>query len=111
MDENNPLFIISKVRDFVEVYEFLEKDKDVKDALELVIKSISNPGRVPPEKAASLVMQMQGYSAKFAIQAAIYTTLKKDRAGTEFNMRKNIYYTLAEQMDKLAAAMKIVAKL
>lgn len=110
MYEDNPLFIISKVNEFVELHEFLNDD-DVKTALELVVKAISNPGRVPNEKAAGLVMQMQGLSAKFAIQAAIYTTLKKDRAGTEFNMRKNIYYTLAEQMDKLAAAMKIVAKL
>lgn len=111
MDENNPLAVISHVKEFVELHEFLKDDEDVKAALELVTKAIVKPELPGPQKAAELVVRMQAYSAKFAIQATIYTTLKKDRAGTEFNMRKNIYYTLAEQMDKLAAAMKIVAKL
>lgn len=109
--EESTLARISQVQEFREVHEFLSDDPNVIEALDLVVKFVAREELPTPARAAVLVTKLQGLSADFAIKATVYATVKKDRAGTEYNMRKNVYYTLADQMDKLAAAMKIVAKL
>jgi hypothetical protein len=39
-----------------------------------------------------------------------YATIKKDRAGTDNNHRKNVYYSTKEALDSLVSALKYVAR-
>jgi hypothetical protein len=44
------------------------------------------------------------------VLAVTYTTIKKDRAGTLNNNKKNIYYAMYDALDKLVAALKYSAR-
>ncbi|UMO76280.1 hypothetical protein SEA_TOMAS_92 [Streptomyces phage Tomas] len=103
MDEN-PLVLISKVSEFQELHEYMD-DEQLDEALHYVLKLMMKPD-VPPMAAAKLIVQLQSYSAKFSMMATIYSTIKKDRAGTENNHKKNIYYTAADSLDKLVQSLK-----
>ena len=68
-----------------------------------------NPN-VPSAKVGPTIVQLQAYASKFAILATVYSTIKKDRAGSENNNKKNLYYTLADSMSQLVAALKYLAR-
>jgi hypothetical protein len=42
------------------------------------------------------------------MMASYYSTIAKDKAGTENNNKKNIYYSAKESIDKLVDALKYV---
>jgi hypothetical protein len=109
MDDENPLILISKVTEFQELHDYME-DEQLDEALHYVIKLMMKPD-VPPALAQRLIVQLQAYSAKFAMMATIYTTIKKDRAGSANNHKKNIYYTAADSLDKLVQALKYAFKI
>jgi hypothetical protein len=78
------------------------QDPDLDEALSLVIKLISKPD-VPPTKAPELIVRLQAMSAKFAMLARYYTSFEK---GPVASQKKNTYYTAADAIDKLVAALK-----
>jgi hypothetical protein len=49
-------------------------------------------------------------SAKFGILATYYSTLAKGSSGTPNNVKKNIYYTMKDSIDKLVDSLKYVAR-
>ena len=51
-------------------------------------------------------MLFTAYGVKFKMLAQTYMTIKKDRAGTESNQRKNLYFSMAEECHLMAAALK-----
>ena len=96
--------IIEKV-DEVTVFNDMSKimqDRDLDEALALVIKLIMKPD-VPPAKAPELIIRLQAMSAKFAMLARYYTSFEK---GPVASQKKNTYYTAADAIDKLVAALK-----
>ena len=97
----NVIEAVSEITEFNELSEFM-KDPDLDAAMELIIKLIAKPD-VPATKAPEIITRLQAIAAKFSIMARYYTTFEK---GPEASKKKNVYYTTAEAIDKLVAAIK-----
>lgn len=108
MNDENPLETVSTITEFNDLTEFMQ-DPQLDRALDLTIKCIANP-EIAATKAPKLIVELQAISAKFAVKAVEYATIKKDRAGTENNHRKNIYYSTKEALDRLVDALKYAAR-
>ena len=108
LKEKTPLELISEITEFNDLHEFMT-DEDLDTAMYKVIYIISKPD-VPVAHATRLIVQLQALSAKFAMLAAYYATIAKDRAGTTNNHKKNIYYSTKEAIDKLVDSLKYAAK-
>jgi hypothetical protein len=92
---------VSELTEFNELKEFMN-DPDIDEALDLIVKLIAKPD-VPSMKALELIVKLQALSAKFAMLARYYTSFEK---GTDASKKKNVYYSVSEAIDKLAAAVK-----
>lgn len=108
MNGENPIETISVITQFNDLTDFMQ-DEELDRALELAIKCIAEPD-VAATKAPRLIVELQAISFKFAIKAVEYATIKKDRAGTDANHRKNIYYSTKEALDRLVDALKYAAR-
>ncbi len=104
----NPIETISVITQFNDLTEFMQ-DEQLDRALALAIKCIAEPD-VAATKAPRLIVELQAISFKFAIKAVEYATIKKDRAGTSNNHKKNIYYSTKEALDRLVDALKYAAR-
>lgn len=102
------LELIDEVHEFAKLHEFAN-DEQLDMALALVVKLIMRPD-LPQHKIPSLIVQLQALSAKFGILASTYATVLKDRPGTENNLKKNIYYTMNDVLDKIVDALKYPAR-
>ena len=107
-ENDNVLVTISAITEFNDLNEFM-KDEQLDRAMDLIIKLLSKPD-VPVSYATRLIVELQALSTKFAMLAAYYATIAKDRAGTENNHKKNIYYSTKEAIDKLVDSLKYAAK-
>ena len=107
--DRNPLELVSEVTEFNDLSEFMHDD-DLDEVLSKVIKLIVKPD-VPAPRIAALIVQLQACSAKFSMLATIYATIKKDRAGTINNSKKNVYYTAAKALDDLVGALKYMSRI
>ena len=107
-NDENPLETVSVITEFNDLTDFMQ-DPQLDRALDLAIKCIANPD-VAATKAPRLIVELQAISFKFAVKAVEYATLKKDRAGTDNNHRKNIYYSTKEALDRLVDALKYAAR-
>ena len=108
MTDKSSLELISDITEFNDLHEFM-KDEHLDKALVIVIKILMNPD-VPSAKAPLLIMELQAMSTKFAVLASYYSTIAKDKAGTENNNKKNVYYSLKESIDKLVDAIKYIVR-
>mgnify|MGYP003337461481 FL=1 len=108
MTEKNSLELISNITEFNDLHEFM-KDEHLDKTLAIVVKMLMNPD-VPAAKAPLLIIELQAMSTKFAILASIYSTILKDKAGTENNNKKNIYYSVKESLDRLVDSLKYVVR-
>jgi len=95
----NTIDIINQINDFNDLSEYMQ-DEEITQALIAIAKLIARPD-IPPDKAARLIIQIQAYSAKFAMLASWYANVKKDDRA-----KKNIYYSAREALDKLSDALK-----
>lgn len=109
MDNEHILETINRITEINDLSEFLD-DSDFDDAMVLIIKLITNPG-VDPAMAQRLIVKLQALSTKYALLAVTYSTIKRDKAGTPNNYKKNIYHSLKEALDKLCDALKYPARL
>jgi len=100
---------VSRLTEINDLSEFLQ-DEDFDTAMELIIRLISKPG-VDPAMAQKLIVKLQALSTKYAVLAVTYSTIKRDKAGTPANYKKNIYHSLKEALDKLCDALKYPARL
>ncbi|AXH68782.1 hypothetical protein SEA_COMRADE_70 [Streptomyces phage Comrade] len=108
MSDENPLETVSVITEFNDLTEFMQDDQ-LDRALELAIRCIAQPD-VAAVKAPKLIVELQAISFKFAVKAVEYATIKKDRAGTDNNHRKNVYYSTKEALDRLVDALKYAAR-
>lgn len=104
----SPLEAISRIDALVELESFLD-DKDVEDAIDLVMRLIANPD-VSPQKAPPLIVKVQALSARFQLEASTYTYLIKGKAGTDEYKKKGLYFSLADALEKLANSLKYLAR-
>jgi len=101
--ETNTIDLLNSVSEFNDISEYMQ-DEELTKALVLIAKIIAKPD-IPAAAAASLVVQLQAYSAKFGMLATYYTNIKKDDRA-----KKNVYYTAVERIDRLVDALKYVAR-
>lgn len=99
---------LSKIDELVEMTDFVD-DQEMREIIDLAIKCYAQP-HMKPETAEQLLVKFQAASLKFGFLAVTYTTLKKGRAGTDDNFKKNIYYTASDLCDKMAASLKYVVR-
>jgi hypothetical protein len=99
---------VSKIKEFHAVHSFLD-DEDFTTMLNLSLRVLTQP-HLKAETARDLLIKFQAASVKFNTLAIFYTTLRKGRAGTDDNYRKNMYYAMAEQCDKMAQSLKYIVR-
>lgn len=99
---------VSKITELNDLHEFVKDDK-LDRAMEIVVK-LSMNSHVPPEKARALVVELQALSAIFAMKAVTYKTFKRDKAGTENNFKKDVYYSLRDAIDRVVDSLKYSAR-
>jgi hypothetical protein len=99
---------ISNIQDLMDLANFIDDD-DLTEAMNLAVKCIAKPD-MPPNVARSALLKMQGFAFKFRMQAATYTYIHKGRAGTDDNIKKNIYFAVSEQCHALAQTLKYLVK-
>lgn len=107
-DQRTPLELISEITEFNDLHNFMN-DEALDKVMYIVITLISKP-EVAPHAAPKAIVELQALSTKFSLLATYYATLGKDRAGTENNNKKNIYYSTKEAIDKLVDSLKYTAK-
>ncbi len=108
MDEEPVVRLISTITEFNDMSEYMQ-DPDLDKALEQVAKLIAKPV-IPFQTIPLLIVQLQALSAKFSIQAKYYVAWGLGKAGTEGNRKKEVYFTVAAELDKLVNALKYLAK-
>jgi hypothetical protein len=108
MSDSSVLELVSQVTEFNDLHEQLQ-DENLDEAMAIIVKLMSKPD-VPAAKAYLLIVQLQAYAAKFAMLATYYSSIDKGRVGTEQNKKKNVYYTAADSIDKLVAALKYTVR-
>jgi hypothetical protein len=109
MDSEHILETVNRITELNDLSDFLQ-DPDFDDAMELVVKLIVKPD-IHPAMAQRLIVRLQSLSTKYAVLAVTYSTIKRDKAGTPNNYKKNIYHSLKEALDRLCDALKYPAKL
>jgi len=106
--DENPLETVSSLTEFNDLTEFMN-DPQLDRALELAVRCLAQPD-IAAAKAPRLIVELQAISFKFAVKAVEYATIKKDRAGTDNNHKKNVYYSVKEALDSLVSALKYAAR-
>ncbi len=99
---------VSKIREFVALHSFLD-DEEFTEILNLSLRCLAEPPH-SAENARNLLIKFQAAGVKFKMLAIFYTTLKKGRAGTDDNYRKNVYYAMGEQCELMANSLKYVVR-
>lgn len=99
---------VSKLQDLVDLYDFIDSE-DLAEAMDLAVKCIAKPD-MPPSVARTALLKMQGFAFQFRMQAATFTYVHKGNAGTQENVKKNVYFAAAEQCHDLAQTLKYLAR-
>lgn len=100
--------LINQVSEFSDIHEFIQDD-GLDEAMAAIVKIISKPD-IPPTQALVLIAKLQALSAKFGILASWYSTAAKGPTGTPNNIKKNIYYSSKEAIDKLVDSLKYIVR-
>lgn len=94
---------LDAVNGLSEIAEFMQ-DEELTSALVIIAKAIIKPD-IPIDHVAPTIVQLQAIAAKMALKATWMANVDKgDRA------KKNIYYTAAEAINQLVAAIKYVIR-
>lgn len=101
-ERKSTLELVSQVQEFMDMHEFME-DEDVDTALAYIIKLIAKPD-VPATKVPELIVKLQAISAKCGMLARYHQDIGKN------SKKKNVYYSMRDNIDKLVAALKYYVK-
>jgi hypothetical protein len=94
---------LEEINDLYEIAEFME-DPELTQALEFIAKVIFKPD-VPINVVTTELVRMQAIAAKMAMRATWMANVDKSNRA-----KKNIYYTAAEQIDKVCSSLKYLTK-
>lgn len=106
--EESPFEYINEIDELLKLHEFMQDDY-FSEALDLSVKCIMKPA-IPPDKALPLIVKFQAYATKFKMQATFYMALEPGKSGTDNYKRKNVYFAMADQCEKLSAALKYLGR-
>ncbi len=94
---------LEMVNGLADIADFME-DEELTTALVMIAKLITRPD-IPLNVATVEIVRLQAIAAKMAFKATWMTNVDKgDRA------KKNIYYTAAEAVNNLVAALKYITR-
>jgi len=94
---------IESVNGLAEIADFMQ-DEELTQALTMVAKLILRPD-IPIQVAQVEIVRLQAIAAKMSLKATWMVNVDKgDRA------KKNIYFTTAEALKDLVAALKYIAR-
>lgn len=94
---------IDKVNGLAEIADFMQDD-ELTQALTMIAKLIIKPD-IPIQVATLEIVRLQAIAAKMSFKATWMVNVDKgDRA------KKNIYFTAAEAINELVAALKYIAR-
>ena len=94
---------IESVNGLAEIADFMQ-DEELTQALTMVAKLILRPD-IPIQVAQVEIVRLQAIAAKMSLKATWMVNVDKgDRA------KKNIYFTAAEALKDLVAALKYIAR-
>lgn len=94
---------IESINGLQEIAEFMG-DEELTTALTMVAKLIIKPD-IPIQVATVEIVRLQAIAAKMSFRATWMVNVEKgDRA------KKNIYFTAAEAINELVAALKYIAR-
>lgn len=94
---------IESINGLQEIAEFMQ-DEELTTALTMVAKLIIKPD-IPIQVATIEIVRLQAIAAKMSLKATWMVNVEKgDRA------KKNIYFTAAEAINELVAALKYIAR-
>jgi hypothetical protein len=94
---------LEQINGLAEIADFMQ-DEELTAALTMVAKLILKPD-IPLNVATIEIVRLQAIAAKMSFKATWMTNVDKgDRA------KKNIYYTAAEAVNDLVAALKYIAR-
>jgi hypothetical protein len=85
------------------IAEFME-DEELTSALTTIAKLIVKPD-IPPHVASLEIVRLQAIAAKMSFMATWYANVDKSNRS-----KKNIYYTAAESINNLVAALKYIMR-
>lgn len=105
--EDNPLIIADKLSWANEAKDYMQ-DEDFSTTLDLVIKLISEGGRVERDKVGIAIVRLEAYALKFRMMFVGYMSYKKGT--TEANMKKNHYKEMYIGLDNLVDALKYLVR-
>lgn len=108
MTEKHALEYISAIQDLLDLNDFM-RDEQFEEALGLALKCIAKPD-LPPAAAKKALLQMQGWAFIFKMKGQTYMTIKKGKAGSDDNHKKNVYFSVSEQCRDLSGALKYLAR-
>ena len=94
---------LEQINDLWEISEYME-DEELTVALEFIAKVILNPD-IPQQVITIELVKLQAISAKMALRATYMANVDKSNRG-----KKNMYYTCAEQIDKVCQSLKYSLK-
>lgn len=108
MADNHPLEYVSGIQDFIDLHAAVG-DEELQHALDLALKCIAKPD-IPHATARKAMIQMQGYSFKFKMQALVYMQIHTGKVGSDENIKKNAYMYASEQCNLMAQTLKYIAR-
>lgn len=95
---------LEQIDDLYKISEYME-DEELTKALEFIAKLIFKPD-IPIAVASVELVRMQAIAAKLSLRASWLTNVDKgDRA------KKNLYYTTANELDKVCASLKYLVRI
>lgn len=107
-DMRAPLEYLSEIQDLVDLNDFME-DKDFAEAVDLALKCIAKPD-LPPAAAKKALVQMQAWAFAFKMRGQVYMTIKKGKTGSDENHKKNVYFSVSDECNKLSMALRYLVR-
>ena len=90
---------LEQISDLHEIAEYME-DKELTEALEFIAKIILKPD-IPQQVVVIELLKLQAIAAKMTMRATWMANVDKSNRA-----KKNMYYTAAEQIDKVCQSLK-----
>lgn len=108
LERESVLELISAITEFNDIHESL-KDDDLDMALANVVKLVAKPD-VPYQAVTRLIVQLQALSMKFRVQGKYYVVWGGGNAGQPAKKKKEMLFTVADELNRLVDALKYLAR-
>lgn len=106
-EDKSPLELISQITELNDLSEFM-KDEELDRIMELLLKVLFEKGRIPQKEISPLIVELQALAGVMALKSVFLMTIGKK--GSEESMKKNVYFSAKELVNRLVDSMKYIAR-